>query len=94
MGLYLEVAEGIESDRYRAEALGRLLDGPLTEEELIRVISATSRIDSDRYKAGLLIEIIDGYSVGGAVREAMVDAIETIGSRTYRGRVAERLLRR
>lgn len=95
LSAYLDIVAGMESDHYQAESLRDVTGRSLSEGDLIRVIRTVGSMGSDHYKAGLLTELArTSGSTDGAVRDALVDAMNTIESKHYRGQVAEALLRR
>ena len=92
---YIDLARSIESDHYKSEVLLEMVGRDLSDPELIRTIQAVEIMESDHYKAAVLREIVlETPDRSGPVYDALVEAMESIGSRHYRGDIAELLLPR
>lgn len=91
---FFQVAAGLDSDHYHRESLLALLGQGVDPALLVRVLDSAAReIESDHYLSDLLLSVLADYPVEGAVRQAFVAAMDSIGSGHYRGRVADALLR-
>jgi hypothetical protein len=58
------------------------------------LLDAASGIESDHYRSQLLVQIIERHRLDGEARTRVESLMRGIGSGTWRGRVAEALLRR
>ena len=92
---FFEGAAGLDSDHYYTQTMALLIDQEVEPELLARIVEATTReVDSDHYLSELLLRILERHPVEGALRDTFMDAMDSLDSRHYRGRVAEALLRR
>lgn len=92
---YIQLARSVESDHYRSEILLEVASRDLSDDQMVRTIESVEIMESDHYKAAVLQEIIRSHPGGdGVVYDALVEAMESIESRHYRGEIAEMLLPR
>lgn len=90
---YLGAARTIESDHNLAQALEPFVALDLTEAQTVEAIEVAKSIEADHQLGRLLVQIAQKGPVQGAVREAMLEALDLIDARHERGRVSEAMLR-
>lgn len=90
---YLGAARSIESDHNLGEALTAFVELDLTEAQTVETIEVAKTIEADHQLGRLLVRIAERGPVQGAVREAMLEALDLIDARHERGRVSEAMLR-
>jgi hypothetical protein len=92
---FFEAAADLESDHFFREAMSVLVeDARLSPALLVNVIDAAAReLESDHYLTELLVRVLDRHTITAEVRTALTNAMDSLGSEHYRGRVADRLLR-
>jgi hypothetical protein len=91
---YLGAADGIRSDYEKHRVLTPLAKAELSDEQLIALLSTAKGIGSDYELTTLLIEVSEGRTLEGRVRDAYLEATETIASDHERRRALTALLGR
>ncbi|MEK6299719.1 MAG: hypothetical protein AABO41_03285 [Acidobacteriota bacterium] len=84
---YLAAVASIDSDYEKGRVLSALLKKSPGKETLLFALKSASSISSDYEKAQLLMKVAQSGSSDEAVRNALVEAVKTIGSEYERGRV-------
>lgn len=85
-------ATSIDSDHYTTEVIKDALSKNLSDNNLISLLNAASRVGSDYYLSEILIEAAPKIrNAGAAVKKAYENAAKQIDSETYYGRVMKAL---
>lgn len=91
---FLRAARTLDADHHRARALSSLVErDDLGAAELVLALRAARAIQGDHHLAQLLLDVASHHAVEGEVREAFLDALDTIESEHQHGRVASRIVR-
>jgi len=90
---FLDATATIESDHSRSLALSALIRvADLGEEEQITLLRVAGEVGSDNNLAEVLIQFAGAYAVEGRVRAAFLEALESVESEYYHGKVASAIV--
>ncbi|MDX1643463.1 MAG: M56 family metallopeptidase, partial [Thermoanaerobaculia bacterium] len=84
-----EAVGTIGSDHEMARVLARLIDRPLGDDGLVRVLETSRQIGSDFELAELLVGLVRRHGDPAGARGAFEATVDTIGSSTERARVLD-----
>ena len=90
---YLRAARSIESDHSLSNVMEAFFERDLEDHHVIAGLAASKSIESDHSLGKVLDEVADRYKIEGEVREAFLDALDTIESQHTHDKIARSLRR-
>ncbi len=90
-GPFLRAARSIDSDHSLSKVLEAFFERDLGEAEVIAGLAAAKSIESDHALGGVLDDVADRYKIEGKVREAFMDALDSIESQHEHDKIARQI---